>query len=64
MFKQTLEQSVGLYFGDVLRQKTRRVSKLPLRVCEKNIAKQQNMWTQSLIRLKQHMLFHSQDIAI
>jgi hypothetical protein len=27
MFRQTLEQSVSLYFGDVLRQKTRRVSR-------------------------------------
>jgi hypothetical protein len=43
MFKQTLKQSVGFYFRDVLRQKTRRVSKLPLKICEKNIIKQQNM---------------------
>ena len=27
MFKQTLERSVGLYFGDVLIQKTKRVSR-------------------------------------
>ena len=27
MFKQTLELSVGLFFRDVLRQKTRRISR-------------------------------------
>jgi hypothetical protein len=43
MFKQTLEQSVSLYFRDVLRQKTRRVSKVPLIFCKRNIAKQQNI---------------------
>jgi hypothetical protein len=63
MFKQTLEQSVGLSFGDVLRQEIRRVLKMPLRNFEKLIAKQLNMWMQFLIKLGQHMLFHIQDIS-
>jgi hypothetical protein len=43
MFKQTLEQSVGLFFSNVLRQEIKRVSKIPLRNYEKLIAKQLNI---------------------
>jgi hypothetical protein len=43
MFKQTLEQSVSLFFGNVLKQRIRRVSKVPLRNYKKLIAKQLNM---------------------